>query len=53
MLDGRKKLPGAFKILHGPFVLFRRFARAERSQIPAFSRFSVFFPRIQAVFAGF
>lgn len=53
MLDGWNKLPGAFKILHGPFVFLRCLAAAEGAQILAFSRFSVFFPRIQAVFAGF
>jgi hypothetical protein len=53
MLDGGQKLPGAFKILHGSFVLFRRLTTAESAQVPTFARFRVLFSRIEPVFTGF
>jgi hypothetical protein len=53
MLDGGQKLPGAFEILHSPFVLFRRLSSAESAEIPAFSGFLVLFSRIEPVFSGF
>ena len=38
--------------LHGALVLFRRLARAERSQISALAGFRIRFPGIEAIVAG-
>lgn len=40
----------AFEELHGPFMLFRRCAGLEGSEIPTLSCLGIFLPGIQAVF---
>ena len=41
------------KVLHGALVLFRRFSRAERTQIFALAGLRVYFSRIKTIFAVF
>jgi hypothetical protein len=53
MLGDGKKLPGALKILHCPFVFLRRSQAAECAEVLALAGFSVFFSRIKPVFTGF
>jgi hypothetical protein len=42
----------ALKELHFALVLFGRFARIERSQVPPFASFGILFARVKPVFAG-